>query len=201
VYVSDTGNGRIVRLRYNDADSDGVIDDRDNCKGIANPEQPDTDHDGLGDACDPDIDNDGVPNAADRCPLTHRGPDANHDGCGDPRSRIGVPRRRAAYAARLTPRTLSGTASGDVLGVQVVRVAIARKAGAKCRWLHSSGRLSAPSSCTSPRFMRAKGTTRWTLRVKIRGRGNWRVLSRAEQAGGLKESLTSRQNTVAFRIR
>jgi hypothetical protein len=49
--------------------------------------------------------------------------------------------------------------------------------------------------------MRAKGTTRWTLRVKIRGRGNWRVLSRAEQAGGLKESLTSRQNTVAFRIR
>jgi sugar lactone lactonase YvrE len=201
LYVTDTGNGRVVRLRYNDLDNDGVVDDRDNCKGVANPDQADADHDGMGDACDPDMDNDGVPNAADRCPLTRRGPDANHDGCADPRSRISVPRRRGAYAARLAPRVLTGTAGADVLGVEVVRVAVARKVGSKCRWLHSSGRLSGSSSCAKPRFMRAKGSTRWTLRAKLRGRGIWVVLSRAEQNGGLKETLTSRQNTVTFRVK
>jgi Thrombospondin type 3 repeat/NHL repeat len=201
LYVADTGNGRVVILRYNDADGDGVLDDRDNCKGVANPDQADTDHDGLGDACDPDIDNDGVPNAQDRCPYTHRGPDLNHDGCGDPRSNFSVPHAGGAYAARVLPRTLSGTASGDVIGITVVRVAVARKAGGKCRWLHSSGRLSAPTSCLTPRFMRAKGTTRWTLTVKIHARGNWRALSRAEQTGGLKETATTRQNTVSFRVK
>jgi hypothetical protein len=201
LYVTDTGNGRVVRLRYNDLDQDGVIDDRDNCKGVANPDQADADHDGLGDACDPDMDNDGVPNALDKCPLTHRGPDANHDGCGDPRSNVTVPRLRRVYASRFTPRILSGTAGADTLGVKVVRVAVARKSGSKCRWLHSSGRLGAPASCAKPAFMRAKGTSRWTLRAKIRGSGTWVVLSRAEQNGGLKESLTSRRNTVTFRIK
>jgi hypothetical protein len=49
--------------------------------------------------------------------------------------------------------------------------------------------------------MRAKGTSRWTVRAKIRGRGTWVVLSRAEQKGGVKETLTKRTNTVTFRIR
>jgi sugar lactone lactonase YvrE len=201
LYVTDTGNGRVVRLRYNDLDQDGVTDDFDNCKGLSNPDQTDTDHDGLGDACDPDIDNDGVPNALDKCPLTHRGPDANHDGCADPRSRVNTPRYHGVYAARFTPRALSGTASADVLGVEVVRVAVARKGGRKCRWLHSSGRMSKPTSCAKPLFMRAKGTSRWTVRAKIRGRGTWVVLSRAEQRGGVRETLTKRTNTVTFRIR
>ena len=201
LYVADKGNGRVVRLSYNDADGDGVNDDRDNCKGLANSDQQDTDHDGMGDACDPDIDNDGVPNAQDRCLLTHRGPDLNRDGCADPRSSFAVPRTGSAYAARLMPRVLSGTAAGDVVGVQVVRVAVARKAGGKCRWLHSSGRLSAPTSCMTPRFMRAKGATRWTLRVKLHGRGIWKALSRAEQNGGVKETAVTRQNTITFRVK
>ena len=201
LYVSDTGNGRIDRFRFDDSDADGVLDARDNCKGVANPDQADTDRDGLGDACDPDIDNDGVPNAQDRCPYTHRGPDANHDGCADPRSRISVPRSRSAYAARLAPRKISGTTSGDTLGIALVRVAVAHKSGSKCRWLDSKGRLGAPSSCDKPRFMRARGAARWSLGVRIRGAGSWRVLSRAEQTGGVVETLVSRDNTVAFRVR
>jgi hypothetical protein len=201
LYVSDTGNGRIVRLRYDDGDRDGMLDDADNCKSVANPDQQDTDHDGQGDACDPDIDNDGVPNAQDRCPLTRRGADLNHDGCADPRSRISSPRSHGRYRARQLFGSVTGTASGDTLGIREVRVAIGRKSGGRCRWLNSKSRLGGATSCSKPRFITAKGRDRWSLRVKVRGRGTWRVLSRAVQTGNVAETATSRKNTETFSVR
>jgi hypothetical protein len=36
-----------------DTDSDGVPDTPDNCPTVANPDQADSDHDCIGDACDP----------------------------------------------------------------------------------------------------------------------------------------------------
>jgi len=201
MYVSDTGNGRIVRLHYDDADRDGVLDDADNCKGLANPGQEDTDHDGQGDDCDPDLDGDGVPNAQDRCPLTRRGADLNHDGCADPRSRISSPRNHSRWRARRPVTLVTGTAVGDTLGIKSVRVAVGRKSGGRCRWLRSNGRLSGATSCSKPRFITARGRDRWSLKVRVRGRGRWVVMSRATQNGGTVETASSSKNTESFSVR
>ncbi len=48
-----------------DSDGDGVPDIFDDCPGTVNPDQSDSDLDGLGDPCDPDADNDGLDNATE----------------------------------------------------------------------------------------------------------------------------------------
>ena len=54
-----------------DTDGDGVGDAYDNCPTIANPDQRNTDGDGKGDACDDDLDGDGAANAQDNCPTPY----------------------------------------------------------------------------------------------------------------------------------
>ena len=48
-----------------DADGDGVLVDEDNCLGVHNPDQRDTDGDLFGNLCDGDFDGDGVTNFTD----------------------------------------------------------------------------------------------------------------------------------------
>jgi len=67
-----------------DVDGDGVDDEVDNCPAVANPDQTDTDGDGLGDACDDDDDADGLSDADEAVfgtdPLD---PDSDDDGMLD----------------------------------------------------------------------------------------------------------------------
>ena len=51
----------ISNVSLPDADSDGIPDVLDNCPGVFNADQLNTDGDGLGNACDLDDDNDGLP--------------------------------------------------------------------------------------------------------------------------------------------
>ena len=78
-----------------DGDGDGVPDDRDNCREVANMDQANADGDGFGDACDvcpldddpgqEDGDGDGAGDACDNCPglANPDQADGNDDGVGD----------------------------------------------------------------------------------------------------------------------
>lgn len=68
-----------------DADGDGICGNVDNCPTVANSSQADSDHDGVGDACEPDNDGDGIKDSADNCPLFANPDqaDSDHDGAGD----------------------------------------------------------------------------------------------------------------------
>jgi DNA-binding beta-propeller fold protein YncE len=201
LYVADAANHRIVRVRYDDSDLDGVIDARDNCPGLSNPAQRDFDHDGLGDACDDDDDNDGLVDAQDRCPLSVKGSDVNGGGCTDPTSRIRAPSKRN-YSSGRPPTRIAGIARGDKLGVARVEVAVGlRVPGGRCRWYRRGGSFGRAASCASPAWIRARGTRSWTARVRIRARGTYVISSRAVQRGGLVERARARANTRIFRLR
>jgi hypothetical protein len=197
LYVTDAGNGRVVRLVYDDLDRDGALDARDTCPGLPNQDQRDTDRDGRGDACDDDDDNDGVGDVADLCARSARQPDANGDGCADPSSRITVP----GAARRIAPSRIAGTAFADTIGVARVEVALAARAsGRRCRWW-TGRRFGSPAACSAPVWVRARGRDLWSVRVSLPRRGSFRVLSQAVQRGGSVEVARTSRNTRVFRVR
>jgi hypothetical protein len=73
-----------------DDDADDIPNDNDNCADSSNPDQLDSDEDGLGDACDPcpedfldDSDGDGTCDSDDACNGFDDGDDADSDGNPD----------------------------------------------------------------------------------------------------------------------
>jgi Thrombospondin type 3 repeat len=65
-----------------DTDGDGIDDSHDNCPSVQNPDQKDTDGDGIGDVCDKDTDNDGILNGQDNCPTVANRDQHDDDGDG-----------------------------------------------------------------------------------------------------------------------
>ena len=96
IYAVGTATGRneMQGATPPDFDGDGVPDIYDNCAGDPNPDQLDSDFDGLGDVCDScpfaiddgiDSDFDGVDNACDNCRNLYNPDqlDSDADGVGD----------------------------------------------------------------------------------------------------------------------
>jgi DNA-binding beta-propeller fold protein YncE len=196
LYVTDEATGKVIRFRYDDEDKDSVLEERDNCRGLANPDQSDIDRDRAGDACDDDDDGDGVPDARDACPTSRRGPDANGDGCSDVQSQVTSPGGGVAIPVGRPLGRVAGVASGGKLAR--VQYAIARAAGSRCRWYLGRGRFGGSAACDAPVWLRATGTRRWSAAVTVRTRGRYRVLSRALERGGAA-SASSAPRT--FRLR
>jgi hypothetical protein len=119
-------------------------------------------------------------------------------GCGAPESAV---TRTSSRLSRSGLR-LRGTARGRGCSVRQVRVAIGRKVGKQCRFLKANGRFGAKRSCLRTQYLRAKGTTRWTLNKRVRlPRGSYLVWSRAIDSAGQIERKAKARNLLARRIR
>jgi hypothetical protein len=85
-----TGNSDGCAVQIADLDQDGIPDSEDNCQSVPNPDQTDTDLDGVGDACDPcpldltnDSDGDGSCDSEDLCIGNDNTGDFDTDGLCD----------------------------------------------------------------------------------------------------------------------
>lgn len=90
LYYVDNGRDEVIRMDpYSDMDTDGVIDEEDNCPLVANTNQENYDSDDLGDVCDEDDDADGILDIDDNCVIgvlswtPSKATDHDMDGCAD----------------------------------------------------------------------------------------------------------------------
>lgn len=65
-----------------DLDGDTIRNEFDNCAFASNPDQTDSDADGMGNACDADDDNDAVADLSDNCPAIANATQLDQDGDG-----------------------------------------------------------------------------------------------------------------------
>jgi hypothetical protein len=121
----------------------------------------------------------------------------NASGCTDttrPSSRVVTTSGQAKKTHKV-----SGTASDrGCTGSKVahVSVSVARKSGSRCQFV-SGARLSRATSCKSPRWLNAAGSSKWSLRLpKSMPRGTYQVLTRAVDSAGNVERAHARRLAI-----
>jgi len=97
--------------------------------------------------------------------------------------------------------TIRGTASDDGK-VAKVRAGIVRIKGKRCDGLTAKGTFKRLKKCTAPILLTARGTTKWSLRLrKPLPKGSYRAYALATDDKGLSEGGYGKRNSVAFRVR
>ncbi len=108
---------------------------------------------------------------------------------------------------RKTTLTLTGTSSDRGCAtspgrVANVKVSVARAVGRTCRFLRSNGKFSAPRSCKRTSYLQARGTKRWSFRVRTRfPRGRYKVYVRGTDARKNVERKAGTRTLRRFRVR
>jgi hypothetical protein len=108
-------------------------------------------------------------------------------------------RRRLALAGTASDRGCQADGAGRVARV---RVAVARQAGKRCRFLRGKTGFTGPRSCSRRVYLSAKGTARW--RYTYRGRlakGRYRAYVRGTDAAGNVPKKFAQTAIRRFRIR
>jgi len=132
-----------------DWDGDTVPTPGDNCPDVPNPDQTDTDGDGVGDVCDDDDDGDGVLDVDDDCPLVAEDIDGvdDADGCPDTDMSVSVTKEHAidvdVSVTEQNPVTLhitNGNVAADAQVDLVLKSDVSDPAN-KCelRWVAQTG--------------------------------------------------------------
>ena len=114
--------GQITVQEDGDMDGDGIVDSEDNCIETPNPDQKDTDNDGIGDICDDDLDGDGVANSYDNCPNIANADqkdtdnDGQGDSCDEDKDGDGIPNDRDNCPDKYNPdqKDTDGDGIGDI---------------------------------------------------------------------------------------
>jgi len=100
-----------------DEDGDSVADNLDNCPADSNPDQADSNLDGIGDACQvADQDGDEVADGSDNCPTIYNPDqiDTNEDGVGDDCSNLSPEVETGGVTAvKATTATIEGTVNPE----------------------------------------------------------------------------------------
>ena len=128
----------------------------------------------------------------------------DHERQRQPRRRLPGSRRPALAGRQGAPVGRTGATSDRGCGsagrghVAKVSVAVARRAAhGRCRFAGASGRLGKARSCSHRRYLRAHGTSRWSVRFAHRlPRGHYTAWVRARDAAG-----NARTNTKRFAVR
>ena len=114
-----------------------------------------------------------------------------------PKSTIG---RLAKSVKRRSLKGFSGTATDDG-SVSKVEIAVVRQQGRKCSAMGASGSFKS-SACNPTTFLAAKGTTKWSYRLKRSlPKGKYVLYSRATDNDGQVESTFGPTNRKQFTVR
>lgn len=110
---------------------------------------------------------------------------------------------RSARASKL--KSFKGTASDDSR-VARVQISLTRKKGSKCQSMTASGGFKTTprkgSRCVPTTFVKAKGTTRWSYKLRKRlAKGSYTLYSRAIDDTGQAQAGFNSSNTKSFKVR